>query len=178
MASETTERIVESYVRYVKGWATIPNIKCEGQYEIDLLAIDPVSGDRYHIESGVSVSGGFSRLTGNDFSDDLLKQRTKQASQRRTVGYFRDRKFKSPGVITKLEEYGFRDDNYERVIVTWGWSADAKKQADEAGIRLWDFREIMVEVASRVSGREYYTDDTLRTLQLFVKSLQEKDRDS
>jgi len=80
MASETTERIVESYVRYVKGWATIPNIKCEGQYEIDLLAIDPVSGDRYHIESGVSVSGGFSRLTGNDFSDDLLKQRTKQAS--------------------------------------------------------------------------------------------------
>lgn len=41
MASETTERIVESYVRYVKGWATIPNIKCEGQYEIDLLAIDP-----------------------------------------------------------------------------------------------------------------------------------------
>jgi hypothetical protein len=60
MASETTEKIVEAYVRYVKGWATIPNIKCEGQYEIDLLAIDPVSVNRYHIESGVSVSGGFS----------------------------------------------------------------------------------------------------------------------
>jgi hypothetical protein len=50
---ETTEKIVESYVRYVRGWATIPNIKCPGQYEIDLLAIDPVNLDRYHIESGV-----------------------------------------------------------------------------------------------------------------------------
>ena len=38
---ETTERIVEAYVRYVKGWVTIPNIRCPGQYEIDLLAIDP-----------------------------------------------------------------------------------------------------------------------------------------
>ena len=52
---ETTEKIVEAYVRYVKGWATIPNIKCPGQCEIDLLAIDPLSLDRYHIESGVSI---------------------------------------------------------------------------------------------------------------------------
>ncbi|MDR7584895.1 MAG: hypothetical protein QN158_04805 [Armatimonadota bacterium] len=53
---ETTEKIVEAYVRYVKGWLTIPNIKCEGQLEIDLLAVDvsdPARIDRYHIESGV-----------------------------------------------------------------------------------------------------------------------------
>jgi len=36
---ETTEKIVEAYVRYVKGWATISNIKCPGQSETDLLAI-------------------------------------------------------------------------------------------------------------------------------------------
>jgi hypothetical protein len=58
---ETTEKIVEAYVRYVKRWATIPNITCAGQFEIDLLAIDPVGLERYHIESGVSVSGS-SRL--------------------------------------------------------------------------------------------------------------------
>ena len=174
MASETTEKIVEAYVRYVKGWATIPNIKCEGQYEIDLLAIDPVSVNRYHIESGVSVSGGFSNLTGDDFSLDMLRQRTKQASQRRTVGYFRDRKFTSPSVLTKLAEYGFTGENYERVIVSWGWTDSAKKQADEAGIRLWDFRHIMIEIAKSASGRTYFTDDTLRTLQLLVKSLEEK----
>jgi len=30
----------------VKGWATITSIKCDSQKEIDLFAIDPVSGDR------------------------------------------------------------------------------------------------------------------------------------
>jgi hypothetical protein len=59
---ETTEKIVEAYVRYVRGWATIPNIKCGGQFEIDLIAVDPRSLDRYHIESGISGSDGFSRL--------------------------------------------------------------------------------------------------------------------
>jgi hypothetical protein len=59
---ETTEKIVEAYVRYVRRWATIPNIRCDGQFEIDLLAIDPVSLERYHIESGVSVSGSYSAL--------------------------------------------------------------------------------------------------------------------
>jgi hypothetical protein len=178
VASETTEKIVEAYVRYVKRWATIPNIKCEGQYEIDLLAIDPISGRRYHIESGVSVSGGFSKLTGEPYSFDMLKQRTKQASQRRTVGYFRDRKFTSPGILVKLAQYGFNNDNYERIIVSWGWTDEAKKQADEANIQLWDFRDLMLEISKSASGREYFADDTLRTLQLLVKSLREKNEES
>ena len=37
---ETTEKIVEAYVRYVKNWFMLPNIKCGGQYDIDLLAVD------------------------------------------------------------------------------------------------------------------------------------------
>ena len=59
---ETTERIVEAYVRYIKHWATIPNIKCKGQREIDLFAIDPITNRRYHIETSVSISGGISPL--------------------------------------------------------------------------------------------------------------------
>ena len=93
---ETTEKIVEAYVRYVKRWLTIPNVKCEGQLEIDLLAVDvsnPGEIRRYHIESGVSISGGFSRLTNKPFSPGDLKVRVKQANQRRTLGYFTDRKF-------------------------------------------------------------------------------------
>ena len=90
---ETTEKIVEAYVRYVKGWATIPNIKCPGQYEIDLLAIDPVNLHRYHIESGVSISGSYSKLTAKQYSEKDLKNRVKTAGQRRTLGYFAKRKF-------------------------------------------------------------------------------------
>ena len=56
---ETTEKIIESYVRYVRRWATIPNVRCEGQYEIDLLAINPDTYEKYHIESSISASKGF-----------------------------------------------------------------------------------------------------------------------
>src|SRR5262245_25126866 len=103
---ETTEKIVEAYVRYVKRWATIPNIKCEGQFEIDLLAIDPVGLKRYHIESGVSVSGSYSALKGKPFDPGDLKIRVKVAGARRTLGYFIEPKFGSPSVVARLADYG------------------------------------------------------------------------
>ena len=169
---ETTERIVEAYVRYVKGWATIPNIKCTGQFEIDLLAIDPITSDRYHIESGVSVSGPFSKLTAKPFSREALKQRGKQAGQRRTVGYFVERKFGEPKVIEKLEDYGFVQGNYTKVIVSWGWEEAAAQEAKKADVLLWDFRNLMKEIAAQFEGsRVYFTDDTLRTLNLYVHAM-------
>ena len=69
---ETTEKIVESYCRYVKQWFTIPNIKCKGQYEVDLLAVDTTTPQRlrrYHVECGVSISGSYSKLTDKPFLD-------------------------------------------------------------------------------------------------------------
>ena len=116
---ETTERIVEAYVRYIKGWFSIPNIKCQGQYEIDLLAVDVRSDgavNRYHIESGVSISGAYSRLTTNAFSADKLKVRVHQAGQRRTLGYFTERKFGSAEVIKTLKDCGFLPGNYTKVV--------------------------------------------------------------
>jgi hypothetical protein len=171
---ETTEKIVEAYCRYVRGWLTIPNVKCAGQYEVDLLAID-VSSDRrikrYHIECGVSISGGYSKLTAKEFSPDRLKQRLKQAGQRRTLGYFTERKFSRTEVLRKLKEYGFEGNNYTKVIVTWGWEEDALKQAKKAKVELWDFREILEAIAEACQdSRSYFADDTLRTVQLLQRS--------
>ena len=73
---ETTEKIGESYCRYIKHWFTLPNIRCEGQYEIDLLAVDTTSPEkpgRYHIECGVSISGSYSKLTAKPFSIERLR---------------------------------------------------------------------------------------------------------
>ena len=169
---ETTERIVEAYVRYVRGWATIPNIKCAGQFEIDLLAIEPVNLDRYHVESGVSVSGAYSRLTAKPFSRKALKERVKQAGQRRTIGYFIERKFGEPKVVETLKGYDFLPDNYSKVIVSWGWDKAAALEAKKAGIILWDFRSLMNEIAAQFKGsRVYFTDDTLRTLNLYVHAV-------
>jgi len=174
---ETTEKIVEAYCRYVKGWFTISNIKCSGQYEIDLLAVDVsaiIRPKRYHIESGISISHAYSKLTAKPFSPEKLKQRVKQAGQRRTLGYFRDRKFGSLEVLAELKKYGFKQGNYSKVIVTWGWVEEAKRQADREGIILWDFRDIIREIAETFHvTRTYFTDDTLRTIQLFVKAGQE-----
>jgi hypothetical protein len=169
---ETTEKIVEAYVRYVKGWATIPNIRCDGQYEIDLLAIDPVTLARYHIEISVSGSQAYSKLTAKAFDPELLKQRVQKAKMRRTLGFFIERKFGTPAVAAKLAGYGFRPDNHCKVVVTWDWTTEAKAAADAAVIELWDFRTIMREISRSIRDkRTYFTDDTLRTINLFVRAL-------
>lgn len=168
---ETTERIVEAYVRYVKGWATIPNIKCEHQKEIDLFAIDPLSGDRYHIETTVSISQSFRALTTKPFSPGDHKIRAKAASARRTLHFFIQEKFEAAGVKTALARFG-GDTNCKRIIVTWEWKEGADREAAAYGIALWDFRKLMQEIAElgRIP-RTYFGDDTLRTLTLFVKAL-------
>ncbi len=167
---ETTEKIVEAYVRYVKHWATIPNIRCGGQLEIDLLAIDPRNPEsgRYHIESGVSVSGAFSELTAVEYSPTKLKQRLLQPQQRRTVGYFDQRKFRRREVREALERYGFTDGNYRRVIVTWSAKQEALELAQSLDIEVWFFPEIIEQIAQTFEGtRSYFMDDTLRTVHLF-----------
>ena len=144
---ETTERIVEAYVRYVKGWATIPNIKCPSQYEIDLIAIDPLKLDRYHIESGVSISGSYSKLTVKPYSEQDLKTRGKAAGQRRTLGYFAQRKFSAKPVLATLKDYGFITGKYSKIIVSWGWEKVVEEEARRLDIQLWDFRDILKRIA-------------------------------
>jgi len=168
---ETTERIVEAYVRYVKGWATIPNIKCDGQKEIDLFAIDPMTNDRYHIETTVSISQNFRALTANEFASGDHKVRGKAARARRTLGFFLQEKFDAPGVQKALAGYG-GSRPVKKIIVIWEWKPGVREAAAEQGVELWDFRELMAKIAELGRHeRTYFGDDTLRTLTLFVKAL-------
>jgi len=169
---ETTEKIVEAYVRYVKGWATIPNIKCPGQFEIDLLAIDPVSLKRYHIESSVSISGAYSKITAKPFSEAAYKERVQRPKQRRTIEFFAQRKFGAESVINRLKEYGFVPGEYSKIIVSWGWEEAAEVEAKKLEIQLWNFKDILKEISeSFKKDRTYFIDDTLRTLQLFSRAV-------
>src|ERR1700722_6878095 len=115
---ETPERIVEAYVRYVKHWATIPNIKCGGQKEIDLFAIDPANGDRYHIETTVSISQNYRALTTKEYVDGDHKVRGKAARARRTLDFFLKQKFEAPGVKATLTKY-CNGHPYRKIIVLW-----------------------------------------------------------
>jgi len=75
-------------------------------------------------------------------------------------------------VLDKLREYGFSENNYTKVIVTWGWEDDALKKAK---VELWDFRDILGAIAGVCRGQKaYFTDDTLRTIQLSQRSAGKK----
>jgi hypothetical protein len=101
----------------------------------------------------------------------------KQAGQRRSLGYFIRRKFALPQVKAELRKYGFVEGNYSKIVVTWGWKPEAKELADKAGIVLWDFRDLLQEIASAYrDNKTYFTDDTARTIQLFAKAVNEKSR--
>jgi hypothetical protein len=108
-------------------------------------------------------------LTSKPFSTNDLKIRVKQAEQRRTLGYFVERKFSSLGVLSALKSYGFKKGKYFKVIVSWGWAEGVQTEAEKNGITLWDFRKIIHEIAHEFKNdRTYFTDDTLRTLHLYA----------
>ena len=52
-----------------------------------------------------------------------------------------------------------------------------KEEAAAHGIELWDFRDLMREIAELGRHeRTYFGDDTLRTLTLFIKALDSADK--
>lgn len=174
--TETTEKIVESYIRYVKGWATISNIKCPDQHEIDLLAIDPLHMERYHIESSVHVPGtGFSKLTNGTFDWEQMKVRVEAPSQRRTIGFFVKQKFGADGVVQTLHTYGFDPGNYHKIIVTWDCEPDAKETANQNDIEVWEFPDLLDKIIDMAGkGKHYVMDDTVRTLQMLFYAQRRK----
>lgn len=96
---------------------------------------------------------------------------------RRTVGYFRDHKFGAQPVIDKLKEYGFKPGAYRKLIVSCGWTPDAQVEAEAADIELMDFRAIMREIDESIRGmHSYFTDDTLRTLNLFARTIDHREQ--
>ena len=169
---ETTEKIVEAYVRYVKGWATIPNLRCEKQKEIDLFAIDPKTNDRWHIETSVSISSGFSKLSSDTYEDGEHKIRAKQAGARRKLGFFLKEKFGHDAVGKKLAEYGCETNKTKRVIVTWDCKPGVVEAAEAEGIEVWLLPDLMHQIATMAkSGKTYFSDDTLRTITLFARGI-------
>ena len=171
---EPAEKIVENYCRHIKHWFTVSNIICGDQYEIDILAVEfPKIGlpKAYHIGSAVSISGGFSKLTAKPFSEEDLNVRVKSTAPRRTIGYFIERKFKPKAIKERIADFGLKPEETQQIIVTWGWEEQAKEIADVHNITLWNFPDLLINLAEACAdGKTYFNDDTFRTLQLFIKS--------
>jgi hypothetical protein len=110
-------------------------------------------------------------LTTRSYVADDHKKRGKAAGARRTLGFFVKEKFDAPGVKVALEKY-CAGRPCKKVIVIWEWGAGVKEAAAEHGIELWDFRELMRDIATLGKDkRTYFGDDTLRTLTLFARAI-------
>jgi hypothetical protein len=170
---EASEKVVESYFRYVKKYFTIPNLTCGGQKEIDLIGMRESDGKvlRVHVEVSVTTSGAFKKINSKPYSEAKKKTRGGSASERVKIGYFVDSKFNDTNVISSLKDYGFSRNNYEKVIVAWDWDPTVESIAEENGIKLLRFKEILKEMMDVFGKNEsYFSDDTVRLLQLLKRS--------
>jgi hypothetical protein len=160
---ETTEHIVETYVRYVKNWFTIPNVKARNGNELDILAIDTNENKKYHIEVSVHITSSFSKL----ITDEFEKGECDEAKRRRTMKFFIEDKFDKSTVLEKLNELGFKKGEYNRIIVTMHSEKSEKmeKLLKKHNIQIWEMKDIIDEMNEKLDSK-YYSDDILRTLQL------------
>ncbi len=81
---EASEKVVESYFRFVEGYFTIPNLRCKGQKEVDLIGMRSKNGsiERIHVEVSVTTSGEFGKLNAKPFSPEQKRTRSGSASER------------------------------------------------------------------------------------------------
>ena len=159
---EPEVHIVDRYMQLVKGCFTMTNIMLEGGKEIDLLAINPQTNAKYHIEVRIA--------TGRGFCLRMKDTQTKKGyKHRRGLDTLNEVKFGHPVVATKVKEI-FGTSEYKKVLVVWDVeSSEVIKQAkDFYDIEIWLISDILKEIEIQVKTQPF-RDDVLRTLQLVSK---------
>ena len=138
------------------------NIMLEGGKEIDLLAVNPISGEKYHIEVRVAIERAF-RIR-------LVDTQTKNGRKhRRGLDTLNEIKFSPPTVVNAVTEI-FGSSEYRKVLVVWDVEdEDVIEQAKSLyGIEVWKMSDIMSELIREVKTKAY-RDDVLRTIQLISR---------
>lgn len=167
------EKIVETYFRYIRRLFTRTSLKGAGQVELDLVGADPCVSPSlyYHIESSVSISSSYSKITNKPYSEIREKQRQEKAGQRRTAGFFIQKKFFAKDVITTLELNGCDIKNIKRIVVAWKFDDDAIEEFNKKKIECLTMKTILQELVDKISEETCDLDsDILRTIQLFIRS--------
>jgi hypothetical protein len=161
---EPEVHITERYLQLVKKCFTMTNIMLEGGKEIDLLAVNPISGEKYHVEVRVAIGKGF-RLR-------MIDTQTKDGRKhRRGIDTLDKIKFSHPTMVKAVKEI-FRSSEYKKVLVVWDVEEEsvierAKERPYE--IEVWRMSEIISSLTREVKTKAY-RDDVLRTVQLISMS--------
>lgn len=158
---EPEVHIVDRYMQLVKKCFTMTNVVLSGGKEIDLLAVNPISGEKFHIEVRVAIKG---------FRLRLIDTQTKSGRKhRRGLDTLSEIKFVHPTVVNAVKEI-FGSGEYKRVLVVW--DVEDSKVIEQAksvyNIDVWKISSIINELMRKVKSRAY-RDDILRTIQLISK---------
>jgi hypothetical protein len=158
-ALEPEVHIVDRYMQLVRKCFTMTNVMLEGGKEIDLLAVNPVSGEKYHIEVRVTIEKAF-RLR---LKDTHTRNGRKH---RRGVDTLNEIKFAPQTVVNAVKEI-FGSSEYKKVLVVWDVEDESviEKARSLYGINVWKMSDIMSELIREVKTKAY-RDDVLRTIQL------------
>ena len=139
---------------------TMTNVMLEGGKEIDLLAVNPISGEKFHIEVRVTIAKGFRIRLKDTQTKDGRKHR-------RGLDTLDDIKFKP---VAKAAEEIFGTGDYKKVLVVW--DVEEKSVIEKAkslyGIEVWKMPDILSELIREVKTKAY-RDDVLRTIQLISR---------
>ena len=159
---EPEVHIVDRYMQLVKKCFTMTNIMLEGGKEIDLLAFDPISKEKYHIEVRVATGKGF-RLR-------LIDTQTKKGRKhRRGLDTLNEIKFAHSTVVNAVKEI-FGGGEYKKVLVVWDVedSTVIEQAKNLYKIEIWRIPNIISELTREVKSKPY-RNDVLRTIQLISK---------
>jgi hypothetical protein len=149
------EHLVEQYIRIIKKWFTVTNIKFGTNREIDILALD-AKGSAYHIEVDVHKGG---------------LQWGPEGSGHYTVKEYKARKFDAETKRFIKDRYGIRKTH--DIWVCWGIDPKVKnralKEAKKHNIEIWELREKLKELMDSI-GTASYGDDIIQSLSLIKKA--------
>ena len=159
---EPEVHIVDRYMQLVKKCFTMTNVMLQGGKEIDLLAVNPISEEKFHIEVRVATGKGF-RLR-------LIDTQTKSGRKhRRGLDTLNAIKFSHPTVVKSVKEI-FGGEEYRKVLVVWDVedSSVIEQAKSVYDIEIWKISNIMSELMREVKTKPY-RDDVLRTIQLISR---------
>jgi hypothetical protein len=159
---EPEVHVIEKYFQYFCKCFTMTNVKCEGNKEIDLLSINPITMERCHVESRISTT----------FKLRLEATYTKRGTcHRNGLDYFNKEKFEHPAVKKKILEL-FGNVPYSKVLFIWdtqcGGGTIRRIAKEKYGIEIMDLGAI-IAVFKGLKLPSGSRDDVLRIMELVSK---------
>jgi len=161
---EPEVHIISAHLQLVKGYFVMTNLQLKGGKEIDILAINPTTGEKLHVESRVTIEPGF-RIRAKDTRTAVGRM------HRRGLDTLSKEKFEHPVVKRKVQEI-FGAAQYKKVLVVWEVEDTSVVEVakEDYGIEIWRMSDLLKEL-KEVIGTRPYRDDVLRTIQLISKTL-------